>query len=230
MVKVDMVHDNLKDLKLEVPPDDTTLTIRDAVTRRVQWRWTSIDIDPLAASSTSTTPNQPNTFPASTSPEACLSPIQDQLRLAPIRDQPRLSPIPEQLHLSLIWDHPQKSQIEEQSRWSPPQTQSSPLPTPNQMQVNATKNVRAKSHPQQRKMSSKATKGRKPVKESEANPKLPTAMTQANPKFVMGKSMLTVDALKQAGKSCVELHSYYINNYKKPRHNSVIQGRALFGG
>jgi hypothetical protein len=27
--------------------------------------------------------------------------------------------------------------------------------------------------------------------------------------------MLTVDALKQAGKSCVELHNYYINNYKK---------------
>jgi hypothetical protein len=27
VVNVDMVHDNLKDLKLEVPPDDTTLTI-----------------------------------------------------------------------------------------------------------------------------------------------------------------------------------------------------------
>ena len=27
MVKVDMVHDNSKDLKLEVPPDNTTLTI-----------------------------------------------------------------------------------------------------------------------------------------------------------------------------------------------------------
>jgi hypothetical protein len=26
--------------------------------------------------------------------------------------------------------------------------------------------------------------------------------------------MLTVDALKQAGKSCVELYNYYINNYK----------------
>jgi hypothetical protein len=38
MVKVDMVHDNLKDLKLEVPPDDTMLTMRDVVTRRVQWR------------------------------------------------------------------------------------------------------------------------------------------------------------------------------------------------
>jgi hypothetical protein len=31
VVKVDMVHDNLKDLKLEVPPDDTALTPRDAV-------------------------------------------------------------------------------------------------------------------------------------------------------------------------------------------------------
>jgi hypothetical protein len=27
--------------------------------------------------------------------------------------------------------------------------------------------------------------------------------------------MLTVNALKQVGKSCVELHNYYINNYKK---------------
>jgi hypothetical protein len=36
VLKVDMVHNNLKDMKLEVPPDDTTLTIWDAVTRRVQ--------------------------------------------------------------------------------------------------------------------------------------------------------------------------------------------------
>jgi hypothetical protein len=49
MVKVDMVHDNSNDLKLEVPPDDTTLTMRDAITRRVQWRWTSIDVDPSTA-------------------------------------------------------------------------------------------------------------------------------------------------------------------------------------
>jgi hypothetical protein len=27
--------------------------------------------------------------------------------------------------------------------------------------------------------------------------------------------MLTVNMLKQAGKSCVELHNYYINNYSK---------------
>jgi hypothetical protein len=64
------------------------------------------------------------------------------------------------------------------------------------MQAEAMKNVCGKSHTQQRKMSSKATKGKKPVKESEANQKLPTAMMQANPKFVMGKLMLTVDALK----------------------------------
>jgi hypothetical protein len=57
VVKVDMVHDNSKDLKLEVPPDDTTLTMWDAVTRRVQLRWTSIDVDPSAASLVSTTPS-----------------------------------------------------------------------------------------------------------------------------------------------------------------------------
>jgi hypothetical protein len=77
VVKVDMVHDNSKDLELEMPLDDTTLTMWDAVTRRVHWRWTSIDIDPLAAASTSTTPSHPNTSPASMSPEARLSPIQD---------------------------------------------------------------------------------------------------------------------------------------------------------
>jgi hypothetical protein len=38
VVQVDMVHENSKDLKLEVPPNNTTLTIRDAVTRSVQWR------------------------------------------------------------------------------------------------------------------------------------------------------------------------------------------------
>jgi hypothetical protein len=36
VVKVHMVHDNSKDLKLDVPLDDTTLTMLDAVARRVQ--------------------------------------------------------------------------------------------------------------------------------------------------------------------------------------------------
>jgi hypothetical protein len=35
VIKVDMVHENSKDLKLELPPDNTTLTMWDAVTRKV---------------------------------------------------------------------------------------------------------------------------------------------------------------------------------------------------
>jgi hypothetical protein len=35
VVKVDMVHENSKDLKLEVPSDDTMLTTHDAITRSV---------------------------------------------------------------------------------------------------------------------------------------------------------------------------------------------------
>jgi hypothetical protein len=38
VVNVDMVHDNSKDMKLKVPPDDTTLTMRHAIARRIQWR------------------------------------------------------------------------------------------------------------------------------------------------------------------------------------------------
>jgi hypothetical protein len=63
-------------------------------------------------------------------------------------------------------------------------------------------------------MSSKGTKGKKPLKESVANPKLPSAMMQANLKFVMSKPMLTVDVLHKIGQPCVELHNYYMNNYK----------------
>jgi hypothetical protein len=67
-------------------------------------------------------------------------------------------------------------------------------------------------------MSSKETKGKKPLKESEANMKFPTAMTHANLKFQMGKPILTLDTLKEAGKSCVVRHNYYMNNYKKRQH------------
>jgi hypothetical protein len=65
VVKADMVHENVKNLNLEVAPDDTTLTLRDAVTRRVQWRRTSIDVDP-AAISASATPSlsQQHTIPS----------------------------------------------------------------------------------------------------------------------------------------------------------------------
>jgi hypothetical protein len=80
VVKVDMVHDNSKGLKLEVPPDNTTLTMWDAVARRVQWRRTSIVIDSAASISMS---------PASMFPKARLppSPNPEQLVLSPIREQ-----------------------------------------------------------------------------------------------------------------------------------------------
>jgi hypothetical protein len=115
VVKMDMVNDNSKDLKLEVPPDDTMLTIRDAVARRVQWRQTTIDIDPVAVASALTSP-------ASMSPEAHLPPSQnpEQLVLSPIREQlppiiekPQKSPIRYQLHPSLILELLQKSSLEE---------------------------------------------------------------------------------------------------------------------
>jgi hypothetical protein len=49
------------------------------------------------------------------------------------------------------------------------------------------KNVHGKSHPQQRKISSKKTKGKQKLKQLPANPKLSTTMTQVNPKFVIGR-------------------------------------------
>jgi hypothetical protein len=61
VVKVDMVHQISKDLKLKVPPDGTTLTMWDAVTRRVQWK-----------ASASTNASQPNTSHALIFPETCL--------------------------------------------------------------------------------------------------------------------------------------------------------------
>jgi hypothetical protein len=56
-------------------------------------------------------------------------------------------------------------------------------------------------------------KGKQQLKQLPANPKFLTAMMQANTKFVMGRPMLTVDALHKAGKPCVELQNSYINNY-----------------
>jgi hypothetical protein len=98
VVKVDMVHENSKDLKLKVPPDDMTPIIQDVVTRRVQWRRTSIDVDSLAAASALTTPSQLNTSHASIFPDTrlSLSPSLEQLRLSPIREQLHPSPIREQ--------------------------------------------------------------------------------------------------------------------------------------
>jgi hypothetical protein len=67
VVKVDIVYENMKNLKLKVSSDDTTLTLQDAFTRRVQWRRTFIDVDPAAASA-STTPSQTQSSPLSLIP------------------------------------------------------------------------------------------------------------------------------------------------------------------
>jgi hypothetical protein len=213
---MDMVHESLKDLKLEVPPDDTTLTLRDAVTRKVQWRWTSIDVDPsTAGASASTTTSQPNTTLASIFPETHLSP-------SPFREELRPSLIVEESHLSPIQEQSWKSPIRAQSWKPPPRTQSTSLTAPDQTRPSSVvpkmmKATKGKK-PQQRKMSSKAIKVKQPLIQPaammQANLKFLLAMTQSNLKFVMGKLMLTVFTLHKAGQPCVDLHNYYINNYK----------------
>jgi hypothetical protein len=95
VVKVDMVHDNLNDLKLEMPLDDMMLTMWDAVARRVQWRWTTIDIDLAAAASASTSPAliSPGTrLPPSPNPERLVLPSIREW-LPPIIEKPQKSPI-----------------------------------------------------------------------------------------------------------------------------------------
>jgi hypothetical protein len=81
VVKVDMVHEKAKNLKLKMPPDDMTLTLQGAITRMVQWRRTYIDVNPSATASASTTASQPNTTPGLIFPETHPSP-------SPIREQP----------------------------------------------------------------------------------------------------------------------------------------------
>jgi hypothetical protein len=66
------------------------------------------------------------------------------------------------------------------------------------------KNVCAKSKPQWK--SSKETKDKQPLKK--------TTMMNGNPKYVRSQPMLTADQLHEAEKYCVELHNYYIQNYK----------------
>jgi hypothetical protein len=73
-------------------------------------------------------------------------------------------------------------------------------------------NVRSKSQKEQK--SSKA----KQLLQQPSKAKLKsisTAMTSANPKFEKGKQMLNANELYKAGRFCVELHNYYILNWKK---------------
>jgi hypothetical protein len=100
VVKVDMVHENANNLNLEVAPDDMILTLWDAVTRRVHWRRTSIDVDP-AAISVSTTPSlsqqhtissqsQLHTIPSLSPPQN--TPSQSRPQTTPTMSQPQTTP------------------------------------------------------------------------------------------------------------------------------------------
>jgi hypothetical protein len=48
----------------------------------------------------------------------------------------------------------------------------------------------------------------------------------ANLKYVRGQPMLIVDQLCQAGQYCVELHNYYIQNYKT-NQDIIVQYKDL---
>jgi hypothetical protein len=72
------------------------------------------------------------------------------------------------------------------------------------------RNVRAKSKLENK--SFKEQKGKQPLQQT--NQPRATAMTTINLKYVKGKSMSRSSVLCQASQYCLELHNYYINNYK----------------
>jgi hypothetical protein len=53
-------------------------------------------------------------------------------------------------------------------------------------------------------------------------------MTHVNPKHVRGKPMLTADQLRHAGRYCMELQYYYIQNYKMGQDIIVQYKDRLF--
>jgi hypothetical protein len=60
-------------------------------------------------------------------------------------------------------------------------------------------------------------------------------MMQTNLKFVMGKLMLTIDEIHEAGQPCIDLHNYYIQNYQSGigilvsyKDHHFLVGNALF--
>jgi hypothetical protein len=66
-------------------------------------------------------------------------------------------------------------------------------------------------------MEQKSSKAKQPLQQpSKGKLKLiSTAMTFVHPKFKKGNRMLNANELCKAGEFCVELHNYYILNWKK---------------
>jgi hypothetical protein len=144
VVKVDMVHENMKNLNLEVPPDDMTLTLRDAVTRRVQWRRTSIDVDPATIlASTIPSQSQPHTIPSLSPPQNTPSQSWPQTTLTMPQPQ-TTTQLQQQPHAMIIPETRPELTLEEPPLPSPPQTRSTP-PAPVHMQSKGTQALKQKT-------------------------------------------------------------------------------------
>jgi hypothetical protein len=92
--------------------------------------------------------------------------------------------------------------------------------------------VRSKSQKEQKSM-----KAKQPLQQpSKGKLKLiSTTMMSTNPKFEKGKQMVNANELCKAGQFCVELHNYYILNWKKInvivvkyRHSHFLMDNGVF--
>jgi len=193
VVKIDLLHEFAKDIKLDVPPDDMTITLRDALARRVQWRRTGIDIDPADTDSVATSHSQPQRLPV---PQ--LGIVGPSLTFSEPRPQ---LPNPEE-----AFPDPTQTQI------TPPPPVQTTEPATAPKKPSKPNPVRKKqSRPIQRKQ--EILEGKKKVEEIK-NP-APRALTSHNPKYRVGKALLSAAELRRAGQYCMELHNYYIHNADK---------------
>ncbi|PVH64317.1 hypothetical protein PAHAL_2G236100 [Panicum hallii] len=185
VVKIDLIHEFAKNIKLEFPPDDTTTTLRDAVARRVQWRRAGIHIDPADADSVPTSqpqPQSPAVPPTFSEPCPQLPDTWEALPdpHPPVPTQPQITP-------------PPPVPIEPATAHKKP-SKANP--------------VRKK---QSRLMAAKReiSEGKKKV--DRIKQPVTRAYTSENPKYRVGKSLLSVPELRAAGQYCVELHNYYMS-------------------
>jgi hypothetical protein len=186
VVKIDYVHEFAKNIKLEVPPDDMTTTLRDAVARRVQWRRAGIHIDPADADSVPTSQPQPQSAavpPTFSEPCPQLPDTRESLSEPhpPVPTQPQVTP--------------------------PPPVPTEPATAPKK--PSKANPVRKK---QSRPMATKReiSEGKKKVERIKQP--VTRAYTSENPKYRVGKALLSVSELRAAGQYCVDLHNYYMQN------------------
>jgi hypothetical protein len=133
--------------------------------------------------------------------------------------QPQTTPTQshQQPHALIILETRPELPLEDPLLPSPPQTRSTPL-APDHMQSKGTQalkqktTVRLKSQTEQK--SSKAKQSLQQPSKGKLKP-ISTAMTSAHPKFQKGKRMLNANELCETCRFCVELHKYYILNWKK---------------